>query len=161
MTANEPGTTTIPLFTHNFQIKHESATPIMDNGSQKNLVSQDLVQCLQLPTTPHPSPYQLGWVQNVIPRLIVSRCCAVTFAIGPFRDTVTCDVSPLDCVDLLLCLPYQQARHVVYHAKSHQYHLQLDGHTYVLTSSAPKPTLSLIEKQQLGKSISTNVSPCC
>ena len=43
MTANEPNTSNVPLFTHNCQIKHELATLIMDNGSQKNLVSQDLV----------------------------------------------------------------------------------------------------------------------
>ena len=39
MTANEPNTSNVPLFTHNCQIKHELATLIMDNGSQKNLVS--------------------------------------------------------------------------------------------------------------------------
>ena len=64
MTANEPNTSNVPLFTHNCQIKHELATLIMDNGSQKNLVSQDLVQRLQLPTTPHPTPYQLGWYKR-------------------------------------------------------------------------------------------------
>ena len=62
MTANEPNTSNIPLFTHNCQIKHELATLIMDNGSQKNLVSQDLVQRLQLPTTTHSNPYQLSGV---------------------------------------------------------------------------------------------------
>jgi hypothetical protein len=39
MTANEPDTTNVPLFTHNFYIKHELTTLIMDNGSQKNLIS--------------------------------------------------------------------------------------------------------------------------
>lgn len=62
MTANESNTSNVPLFTHNYQIKHELATLIMDNGSQKNLVAQDLVQRLQLPTTTHPAPYHLGWV---------------------------------------------------------------------------------------------------
>jgi hypothetical protein len=63
MSYNEPRTYTLPLFTHNFHIKHELATLIMDNGSQKNLVSQDLVQRVQLTTTPHPASYQLCWVQ--------------------------------------------------------------------------------------------------
>ena len=57
MTANAPNTSVTPLFTHNCQIKHELATLILDNGSQKNLVSQDLVARLCLPTTPHPHPY--------------------------------------------------------------------------------------------------------
>jgi hypothetical protein len=48
----------------------------------------------------HLAPYQLSWVQKEGPRLTVSQCCVVTFVIGPFWDTVVCDVSPLDCVDL-------------------------------------------------------------
>jgi len=50
-----------------------------------------------------------------------------------------CDVSPLDCVNLLLGLPYQQDRNVVYLAKTHQYKLSKYGHTYILTA-APTPT---------------------
>jgi len=46
---------------------------------------------------------------------------------------VNCDVAPLYCAYILLDLPYQGARNVVYHEKTHQYHLQLQGHTYVLT----------------------------
>jgi hypothetical protein len=64
MTQPASGRTNIPLFTHNCQIKTKLATLILDNGSQKNLISQDLVQHLQLPTSPHPDPYQLGWVQK-------------------------------------------------------------------------------------------------
>jgi hypothetical protein len=124
MTTPELGHTSVPLFMHNNQIKHKLATLILDNGSQNNLVSQDLVQHLQLPTTPHLDPYQLGWVQRGGPCITIARCCAVTFSIGPFRDIVVCDVSPLDYVDLLLGLPYQQDRQEVYHAKSHQYNLQ-------------------------------------
>ena len=47
------------------------ATLTMDNGSQKNLVSQKLVNHLQLPTNPHPNLYQLSWVQMGGPRLTV------------------------------------------------------------------------------------------
>jgi hypothetical protein len=60
---------------------------------------------------------------------------------------VICDVSPLDCVDLLLGLPYQQDRQAVYHAKTHQYHLKQVGCTYVLTSSSitsPQPRTTTI-----------------
>lgn len=45
--------------------------------------------------------------------------------------------------DIFLGLPYQQARCIVYHAKSHQYHLQDMGRTYLLTS-ALKSTKRLI-----------------
>jgi len=127
-----------PLFTHNCQIKNSLALLIMDNGSQKNLVSQELVNRLKLITTPHPQPYQLGWVQKEGPRILVSQRCLVTFAIGQFKDTVICDVSPLDCADLLLGLPYQSHRNAVYLAKNNQYKLTKDGRTYILTTPSPK-----------------------
>jgi hypothetical protein len=121
------GHTNIPLFTHNYQIKHQLTTLILDNGIQKNLVSQDLVHHLQLPITPHPDPYQLGRVQKGGPCITISQCCIVTFSIVPFRDTMVSDVSPLYYVDLLLGLPYQQDKHDVYHAKSHQYNFNMRG----------------------------------
>jgi hypothetical protein len=73
----------------------------MDNGRKKNLVSEALVNRLNIFTTPHLQPYQLEGVQKDGPRLLV------TFTIGQFKDIVLCDVSPLDCVDLLLGIPYQ------------------------------------------------------
>ena len=79
---------------------------ILYKGSQKNFISQTFVNRLQLPNTPHPSPYQLGWVQQDDPRILINKSCTVTFAIGPFRDTVDCDVSLLDCFYLLLKIPY-------------------------------------------------------
>lgn len=114
------------------------ATLILDNDSQKNLVSHELVQWLNLPTTPHPTPYQLGWVQKDGLCLTLSQHFAVTFGIGPFWDSIVFGVSPLDCVNFLLGLPYEHARNVVYHAKAHQYHLQQDRRTYVLTSAKPQ-----------------------
>jgi len=97
------------LFTKKCQIKHELDMLILENGNQKNLISEDLVQHLQLAATPHPDPYKLGCVQKGGPWLTISHRCAVNFAIGPFRDILVCDVTPLNCVDMLLRLLYQQA----------------------------------------------------
>jgi hypothetical protein len=71
------------------------------------LVAQDLVQRLVLPTTPHLTPYKLGWVQKDGPHVRVTQCFALTLAINPFRDIVLCDVSPLDCANVLMGIPYQ------------------------------------------------------
>lgn len=57
MNNNETNTPIAPLFTHNCQIKNELVSLILNNGSQKNIVAQDLVQCFKLPTTPHLAPY--------------------------------------------------------------------------------------------------------
>jgi hypothetical protein len=102
-------------------------------------VSQDLVNRLNLVTTPHLQPYQLGWVEKDGPHLLVSKCFLVTFAIGQFKDTVLCDVFPLDCVDFLLGIPYQTQINSIYLAKYHQYKITKEGHTYILTVTKPKP----------------------
>jgi hypothetical protein len=62
MTHEDSNSSPQPLFTHNYQIKNALTLPIMDNGSQKKLVSQDLANLLNLVTTPYLQPYQLGWV---------------------------------------------------------------------------------------------------
>jgi len=69
-------------------------------------------------------PYQLGWVHKDGPCVMVSQRCVIAFAIGPFHDTMVCDVSPLDCADLLHGIPYQTQRQAIYHTRTNQYHLQ-------------------------------------
>jgi hypothetical protein len=86
MTKPEPGHPNIPLFTHNCQIKTKLATLILDNGSQKNLISQDLVQHLQLPTTPHPDPYHLGWVKREV---LTSLLLDVALSLSPLVLSMT------------------------------------------------------------------------
>ena len=46
-------TSVAPLFTHNCEIKLSLTTLILNNGSKKNLVTQNLVQHLHLTTIPH------------------------------------------------------------------------------------------------------------
>ena len=120
MNTDDKNSSIQPLFTHNFQIKNSLALLIMDNGNQKKLVSEELVDHVQLTTTPHPKPCHLGWVQKDGPRLLVSQRCLVTFAIGEFKDNVICDVSPIDCSYLLLGIPYQTQRNAIYMAKTRQ-----------------------------------------
>jgi hypothetical protein len=37
---------------------------IVDNGSQKNLISVEVIKWLNLPMTPHPQPYTIGWLRQ-------------------------------------------------------------------------------------------------
>jgi hypothetical protein len=37
---------------------------IVDSESQKNLISSDVVKKLDLPKTPHPHPYNIGWLHQ-------------------------------------------------------------------------------------------------
>jgi hypothetical protein len=37
---------------------------IFDNGIQKNLISVEVIERLDLPKTPHPQPYTIGWLRQ-------------------------------------------------------------------------------------------------
>jgi hypothetical protein len=37
---------------------------IIDSGSQKNLISAEVIKQLALPTMPHPQPYTIGWLSK-------------------------------------------------------------------------------------------------
>jgi hypothetical protein len=37
---------------------------IIDSGSQKNLISVEVIKQLALPTTSHPQPYTIGWLRQ-------------------------------------------------------------------------------------------------
>ena len=48
------------LFTVKMQVKTTLVDAVIDSGSQKNLISETLVQKLGIETKPHPRPYPLG-----------------------------------------------------------------------------------------------------
>jgi hypothetical protein len=108
MILQELGRHNVPLFTQSCQIKNELSTLNLDNDSKMNLISQELVQHLQLPPTPHSHTYHLGRVQKGGPQITITHSCTITFTIGHSHVNVIWDMSPLDCVDLLLGLPYKQ-----------------------------------------------------
>jgi hypothetical protein len=74
---------------------------IVDSGSQKNLISIEVIKRLDLPMTPHPQPYTIGWLHQGRD-LCVSQQCRLPYDIKPFKDEVLCDISPLEVCDVLL-----------------------------------------------------------
>ena len=52
------------LFHSQMWVKGSPVQFIVDNGSQKNLISADVVKRLGLPTTAHPHPYTIGWLHQ-------------------------------------------------------------------------------------------------
>ena len=89
---------------------------IVDNGSQKNLISIEVGKRLKLPTMPHPQPYNIEWL-NQGRDLRASQQCRLPYAIKPFKDEVLCDVSPLEVCDVLLGQPYMWKRHAIYESR--------------------------------------------
>ena len=50
------------LFHSHIWVKGTPLHLIVDSGSQKNLISAEVVKPLGLSTTPHLQPYNIGWL---------------------------------------------------------------------------------------------------
>jgi hypothetical protein len=122
---------------------------IVDSGSQKNLISSEVVKQLGLSTTPHPQPYNIGWLRQG-QDLRVSQQCRLSYDIQPFKDEVLCDVSPLDVCDVLLGQPYMWKSHVVYESRPHSVIVTLGGHLYRI----PEVVLTIVPPKKCHKVVS-------
>jgi hypothetical protein len=78
---------------------------IVDSGSQKNLISAEVIKQLALLTTPHPQPYTDGWLCQGSD-LHFSQQCRLSYNIKTFKDEVLCDVAPLKVCNVILGQPY-------------------------------------------------------
>ncbi|XP_076909541.1 uncharacterized protein LOC143566842 [Bidens hawaiensis] len=90
--------------------KGKVCTVIIDGGSCENIVSQSMVDKLNLPTQDHPEPFQLTWLKkgNLIK---VTHRCLVQFSIGnKYSDEIWCEVLPMDACHILLGRPWQYDR---------------------------------------------------
>jgi hypothetical protein len=98
---------------------------IIDSGSQKNLISVEVIKQLDLSTTPHPQPYTIGWLHQESD-ICVSHQCRLSYSIKPFKDEVLCDVSTLEVCDVILGQPYLWKRHVVYDSRPRSFIITLN-----------------------------------
>jgi hypothetical protein len=63
------------LFHSQMWVKGTPLHFIIDSSSQKNLILAEVVKWLDLPTTPHPQPYTIGWLRS---DLRVSQPCRLS-----------------------------------------------------------------------------------
>ena len=121
---------------------------IIDSESQKNIISTEVVKQLDLPTTPHLQPYNIGWLLSG-QDLCVSQQCRFSYDIQPFKDVVLCDVSPLDVCDVLLGQPYMWKHHAIYKSRPRSVIITLGAHLYripevVPTTAPPKQCCKVV-----------------
>jgi hypothetical protein len=124
------------LFHSQMWVKGTPLHFIVDSGSQKNLISAEVVKQLGLSTTPHPQPYNIGWLRQGRD-LRVSQQCRLSYGIQPFKDEVLCDVAPLDVCDVLLGQPYMWKCHAIYESRPRSVIVTLGGHLYRIPEVVP------------------------
>jgi hypothetical protein len=126
---------------------------IVDSGSEKNLISAEVVKWLDLPMTPHLQPYTIGWLHQGRD-LCVNQQCRFPYDIKPFKDEVLCDIAPFEVCDVLLGQPYLWKRHVVYESRPGSVIITLGRQLYKIPEVTSPTVISLISTKQCSKVIS-------
>lgn len=84
----------------------EECTVVIDGGSCENIISQGLVDRLQLKVRKHHCPYFARWLMTG-GEVQVRYAYPVIFSIGAdYTDTVWCNVIPMDSCDIFLGCPW-------------------------------------------------------
>jgi hypothetical protein len=125
----------------------------VNNSSQKNLISTEVIKQLNLPLTLHPQPYTIGWLRRGRD-LHVNQQCHLPYGIKPFKDEVLCDIAPLEVCDVLLGQPYLWKRRVVYESRPCSVNITLGRQLYRISEVASPTAIYLISTKQCSKVIS-------
>jgi hypothetical protein len=86
-------------------VKGDQLHFIVYSGIQNKVISIEIVNKLNLPTTPHPHPYTIGCLCQGRD-LYINQQLHLLYDIKPSKDEVLCDISPLGVCDVLLGKPY-------------------------------------------------------
>ncbi|XP_024310345.1 uncharacterized protein LOC112268657 [Brachypodium distachyon] len=106
------------LFQTKAVVGHDKACKvIIDGRSCHNLASKELCTKLKLKYFPHPNPYYIQWLSDH-GEMKISHMVRVEFQIGPYKDTVECDVVPMTVCHLLLGRPWQSDRDVRHNGRA-------------------------------------------
>lgn len=80
----------ISIFRTRVRCKCKICNLIIDGGSVMNIVAQEVIDKLQLPTNKKPKPCKVAWVDDhAIP---VTRQCLVPFKIDILEDEIWCGI---------------------------------------------------------------------
>lgn len=108
---------------------------MVDSGSCTNVISAEAVDKLALFTEPHPTPYNLAWL-NPKTDIRISRRCKVPFSVGTnYRDIVCCDVVPMDACHLLLGRPWEYDRQTMHDGFANTYSFMFENKRITLLPS--------------------------
>ena len=96
-----------------------------------------MVERLNLPTTDHPRPYKLQWLNNS-GEVRISKQVLVTFRIGRYEDDIVCDVVPMQAAHILLGCPWQFDKRVTFDGFLNKYSFLHNGKKITLAPLTPQ-----------------------
>ena len=86
------------------KINEQVCKLIVDSGSCVNTVSDTMIPKLRLATHPHPTPYDVSWIDTTsLPVRLQSR---VPLRMSTYDDIVLCDVIPMKIASIILGQPW-------------------------------------------------------
>lgn len=92
------------LFKTTYRSHGKICKVIVDSGSVENIVAIEMVDKLKLKRFPHTTPYKVSWLSKG-QHVFVDDKIWVDFEIGDYKDSVVCDILPMDACHLLLGCP--------------------------------------------------------
>jgi uncharacterized protein YaaR (DUF327 family) len=124
------------LFHSQMWVKGTPLHFIVDSGSQKNLISIEVVKQLGLSTTPHLATIQhrVASPGTVISVSANSVDCHMTSNPSRMRYYV---MFPAGCCDVLLGQPYMWKHHAIYESRPRSVIITLGGHLYRIPEVVP------------------------
>ncbi|GJZ30243.1 putative reverse transcriptase domain-containing protein [Tanacetum coccineum] len=141
------------LFQSTCTILGKVCTFMVDPGSCDNLIAEEAVQKFGLKTENRPKPYKLQWLKKG-GEVTVSKRVLVAFSVGTtYKDSVWCDVVPMDACHLLLGRPWEYDRNTTHNGRANTYSFLFDGVKITLMPNKPKevfnkPTGTLLTLSQ-------------
>ncbi|KAL4280180.1 hypothetical protein GQ457_03G020830 [Hibiscus cannabinus] len=110
---------------------------IIDGGSCTNVASNLMIEKLGLPTTKHPQPYKLQWL-NDGGEIKVTKQARIPFSIGKYKDEILCDVVLMHDGHLLLGRPWQFDRRAIHDGFTNRYSFAYEGKKITLAPLTPR-----------------------
>ncbi|XP_051115689.1 uncharacterized protein LOC127240882 [Andrographis paniculata] len=115
------------LFHCRCKIGGKQASIIIDNGSFTNVVSWYMIDKLGLQTIKHLAPYHLEWI-NSSGDMKITRQAKVPISIGPYKEDVLCDVTPMTACHVLIGQPWQSDKGIIYDEKTNKVRFYYKGY---------------------------------
>ncbi|KAK1628508.1 hypothetical protein QYE76_002823 [Lolium multiflorum] len=119
----------------------KSIKVIIDGGSCHNLASTELCEKLNLTLRKHPHPYHIQWLSDK-GNVKIQHTVTVNFKIGPYEDTIECDVVPMTVCHMLLGRPWQFDKKAIHDVHSNAYTFKVKDKKFELHRMTPSQIIA-------------------